>query len=70
MTQLGRSSRLDDMVEQTFAVLESRGAPRRTMRPAWVLRWLEKGMSPQDIVNLAIGKPRPRPDAHLGGIDS
>lgn len=60
---------LRDMVEQTYAVLESRGAQRRTMRPSWVLHWLEKGMSPQEIVNLAIGARR-QPDAHLGGIES
>lgn len=58
---------MDDMVEQVYAVLESRGAPRRTLRPSWILVWLQKGMSPQEIVNLAIGEPRWAHDAHLGG---
>jgi hypothetical protein len=60
----------DDMVEQVYAVFESRGAGRTIRRP-WIEYWLGKGKSPIEIVNIALGRPR-RPDAHLGagGIES
>lgn len=59
--QIAESSRrsMDDMVEQVYAVLDSRGAPRGTCRPSWILMWLQKGKTPQEIVDLAIGPRRP-----------
>lgn len=67
----------NDMVEQVYAVLDSRNAPRCTLRRAWIVEWLRQGKSPIEIVNLALGHPQwpwqpspepPRkPDAHLGG---
>lgn len=57
---------MDDMVEQTYAVFEARGAGR-VIRRTWIEYWLSKGKSPQEIVNIALGR---KPDAHLGGIEA
>ena len=59
---------LDDLVEQSYAVLESRGCQRRVIRRSWIEWWLQRGETPLTVANIALGYRRP--DAHLGGIDS
>ena len=56
---------IPDRIEQTYAVLSNRGCDRRLIRHEWIQYWLERGKTPLEVADIALG--RPRSDAHLGG---